>query len=174
MLNLFPGKCCNHVSALNPSELPNLLSSQKLSCCNAVFHFLSITRSVSCRSINTTPARRETCSLQGRVLERLGNGQCDCDSQELLLWSHWNGKSLAMSPPACLSFSRGKGVTGGLVEALLNLFSGCHCQGWWEGRSSPVPSVYRCYRSSCRRNWPCVLTGTWGVAKVWLGILQWV
>lgn len=89
MLNLFPGKCWNHVSALNPSELPNLLSSQKLSCCKSVFPFLSITFSVSCRSVNMTLARHETCNLKATVFERLGNGECshNRDSQELLLWS---------------------------------------------------------------------------------------
>lgn len=44
-----------------------------------------------------------------------------------------------MSPPVCSSFSREKGITGSLAEALLNSFSGCNCQGWWEGRSAPVP-----------------------------------
>lgn len=79
MLNLFPGKCWNHVSALNPSELPNLLSSQKLSC-KSVFSFLSIACSVSYRSINIIPARHETCNLKATVFKSLGNEECDCDS----------------------------------------------------------------------------------------------
>lgn len=87
MLNLFPGKCWNHVSALNPAELPNLMSSQKLSCFESVFPLLSIACSVSCRSVNTTPARHETCNLKATAFERLGNRKCDCDSQELFLCS---------------------------------------------------------------------------------------
>lgn len=92
MLNLFPGKCWNRVSALNPAELPNLLSSQKLSCFKSVlpffFFFFSIDCSVSCRSINMTPARRETCNLKATAFARLGNGDCGCDSQELLFLSN--------------------------------------------------------------------------------------
>lgn len=71
------------MSALNPTELPNLLSSQKLSCCKSAFPFFSVPCSVSCRSVNTTPARHETRNLKALAFRRLGNGECDCDSQEL-------------------------------------------------------------------------------------------